>query len=315
MSKKNCVIGKCKKDAAARGLCASCYQAARVRILRGSLTWAELEGLGMAVASERAKAGTNGDASPGFAEELAEKRALAGTTPEPASPPCDPDADGDDDFVDPLRPPSFDYSDGTHVSAQPPAGAMEVGAAAAPGLLGAVPYDEVRKEGRTYVSTPFIDGPTPFSDALRNGKAQAVEDREITEAERADARAAVDKARAIQGENESFVKPAQTVAQELDNEPPLNPHGPQSNRSVSRQTPPAEPKLSYSGENGTGPEPNKGIGGKLLINEPLQAPNPTGEVSGPSTGPEKDQPAVQGDPAQIAEEERAERGRVAPWRR
>ena len=47
--KQPCIIPGCTRKSCAHGMCHSCYAGARLRIVRGLTTWAELEEAGLAV--------------------------------------------------------------------------------------------------------------------------------------------------------------------------------------------------------------------------------------------------------------------------
>jgi hypothetical protein len=47
MSGKKCLVKTCKNKGVARGLCWSCYAAARREIERGETSWSEIEAAGL----------------------------------------------------------------------------------------------------------------------------------------------------------------------------------------------------------------------------------------------------------------------------
>lgn len=48
-----CLIKECGREAKTRGLCQSCYNALRVRVRDGKVTWEQLEEAGLAESSGR----------------------------------------------------------------------------------------------------------------------------------------------------------------------------------------------------------------------------------------------------------------------
>jgi hypothetical protein len=133
----------CDKTSKCRGLCSTCYSSAIYHIKQGHITWEKLEASGLAqpatvrLGGNLFTAAMDAKLQPVDQVELAMERAAVkmakvcermdqdnwGTPdaqprrePEPAAPPCDPDLDGDESFVDPLRPVDEAFDPPTGVS-------------------------------------------------------------------------------------------------------------------------------------------------------------------------------------------------------
>jgi len=69
MSEKKCFIGDCHRPSMARGLCVNCYQAARLRVNSGLVTWEQLEQAGLSKPKQKESGPGNGGKFSGAFDE------------------------------------------------------------------------------------------------------------------------------------------------------------------------------------------------------------------------------------------------------